>query len=59
MLCVMGVYLGDITYTIFVILHLNVCRLGICNSYEILVHCIETVHGCYIHCKDYAQYYTL
>ena len=31
-LCVTGMYLGDITNTISVILHLNVSRLRICSS---------------------------
>ena len=32
MLCVSGVYLRDITNTIFVILHLNVSHLSLCSS---------------------------
>ena len=32
MLCVTGVYLGDIAYMIFVILHLNVSGLSVCSS---------------------------
>ena len=33
MLCATGVYLRDITSTIFVILQLNVNRLSVCFSY--------------------------
>ena len=31
-LCVTGVYLRDIIYTIFIFLHLNVSRLSVCSS---------------------------
>ena len=43
--CVTGVYLGDITRSVFVILYLNVCRLRVCSScfYYLFIYSVSFV----------------